>query len=621
MRYQGQLYEVYSHDDHYLWALPEAIASSTAQDRYDCTNRISIPLNLAEKLPPIKADYDTVLACFRLDTTPWDLARDGKYPFSPDSATIAPTIADILVSADRLRTADFSTLCAWERYFERKAILIQKEAMEATALLLLRLFSSAQRLTENGQHKDKYQKLYQQLMGNAAKPLSDWSIASAFYLGTFDYIEDIANQHPISAEMRELYVRLLDDESDRDEHQRTLYRGKAYLHGTSVIPNDWHKAERALLKSYDLNSGSDKAETALLLGHLYSSSDHPDLEKAFHYYHEAATTGNREARYQVAEAYFQGRGVPADHDQVMAWLNPLYQEMLAWYQREGYCNVFVEAALRLGYCARDGIGRKKSLRDAYCLFLQAKNAIRVRQQTRQDQENQPDNDFARERLLAQDRLVESTIDRALTDLLQIYSPAQEQFTGLIGRVRSTSERGQSLPCLAKASKEPLVRCLYDDGTMLLVRTVDAERREEHLAKEDFVPLAEHAHEVGDTVTLSDYYEHSRPATIVGVSWDAERGVVQYELAINGKMSEDTYSDWSFEAEGTKYAFNYMFFDGFGTCLFAANRAAVERWITAADFNTLPLSPELEEQLTELVSQEVERYAEQLTWNIPTVATC
>ena len=308
----------------------------------------------------------------------------------------------------------------------------------------------------------------------------------------------------------------MDTPTETQEESRLYHRGYAYYGGNGVVDCDWHKSAESLQQYYDLFP-NDRELVANSLGYIYYSNRlvQQDYDKAFAFFREAAALGNKEAQYKLSDMYRKGHGTQANGEKAFQRLKPLYGQELDKHRRGHYGSKLADTALRMGYCARDGIGRERNLRGAYCLFLQAKNAILVRR-AKHDH-------FG-------DKTVEANIDRAISELADDYSPGNESYIGLVGK---TDEGGS------------LQRCLADDDDTLLLRSVNDRTAEMRLPRQRFSPITEQAHDVGDTVTV---IKGNMSAVICSASWHFNRGTMSYLLTIDGKESGKWYFEWELKSE-------------------------------------------------------------------------
>lgn len=484
----------------------------------DQKNTIWLPMSKVERLDAVRVDSDTVRSLFRLDKTPWELATEGKCPISYNSERYVPTIEDIVFATERLIAADDVSFEAWTVLFLSPERPLNVTGMNESARIMECILWYTMQEIDRGEPEDRerLELLHSQFADNVHTPLRDWHIDERTDSSLFGAVEDLTKERSISDDLRALYTRVLDDESGTDESWRCYYRAYAYYGGNRVVNCNWYKSEQALLKAYTLCESSDKAGIANSLGYIYGSNrlGEPDYDKAFHYFTEAAEAGNREAIYKLSDLYRLGRGTAADGPKALSLLKPLYEQELTDHRSGHYGSKLADTALRMGYCARDGIGRERNLRDAYCLFMQAKNAILVRRAKKDH--------FG-------DGTVEANIDRALSELADVYSPESESYVGLIG----------------KTDEGRLQRCMADDGDVLLLRSVNDRTLETRMPRQRFSPITEHAHDAGDTVTI---IKGHKLAVVRSASWHFNRGTMSYLLTIDGKESGKWYFDGELENE-------------------------------------------------------------------------
>ena len=264
VRHAGKLYVAvgtgYLYLDRLLQVVPAESVCITPTDPDDDTDieAQTIPLSETEKIPPIQADHDTVQAFFRLDTTVLKLMQEGKFPFAENSAQIIPSADEIIDAVGRLLNADRLTFSQWCEQFLHNCHLIPIQQVEERARLLLSL------LAEHTGYMPSLSTLYQQFTENAHRPLRDWVIDSLTEENLLLTAEEMAAEKAVSDDLRALYMRVLDNENNDNERNRAYRRGFAYYGGNQVVACDWHKAEKALLKAYAINSFDEKAPPPML---------------------------------------------------------------------------------------------------------------------------------------------------------------------------------------------------------------------------------------------------------------------------------------------------------------------------------------------------------------------
>lgn len=468
-----------------------------------------------DKLPPVKVTKETVRSFLRMEKNAWELAESGLFPFAEDSETYHVSCEDMLASLQRFFDADEVTrshLCEMD---DELSLFDDPDAEELYEILLGAYFNLIGWFDPEEDDPVYLNDLISFIKENEGHTAENAVISESYAVFVCSYIDGLAPDELTDA-LRILYKRVMDTPTETQEEWRLYHRAYAYYGGNGVVDCDWHKSAESLQQYYD-RFPQDREMVANSLGYIYYSNrlGKPDYDKAFSFFSEAAALGNMEAQYKLSDMYRKGHGTPVDGAKALQLLKPLYEQELDKHRRGNYGSKLADTALRMGYCARDGIGRERNLRDAYCLFMQAKNAILVRRAKKDH--------FG-------DGTVEANIDRALSELADVYSPESESYVGLIGK---TDEIGG------------LQRCLADDGDTLLLRSVNDRMLETRMPRQRFSPITEHAHDAGDMVTI---IKGHKPAVVRSASWHFNRGTMSYLLTIDGKESGKWYFEWELENE-------------------------------------------------------------------------
>lgn len=540
-----------------------------------------LPVQKAEKLEPVSVNQEILRSFFRLEHSAWELASKGLFPFDESSAPYQVTKDDMIQMLKRFPEMDEVTRTALWKLADHQVLYRSSKTDELEKLFYSNMCDVMAFFDPEEADPNITRDLAKWISANINCTPSNAVIPEDFAQYVCRFIHNEAVAHPVSDGLRALYIRLLDTPTRHSEEWRLYERGYAYYGGNKVVPCDWEKSAESLLAYYALHT-DDQAEIANSLGYIYASDrlGKPDYEQAFRYFEEAAQNGSTEATYKLSDLYRKGLGTRPDHDKALALLKPVYEHELTLHRKGHYGSNLADIALRMGYCARDGIGRDVCLRDAYCLFMQAKNAIAVRR-IKYDH-------FG-------DGTVENNIDRALAELSRVYSPSNENYAGLIGYLPES---------------RALFRCISDDGHQLILKSISDDVKEAKYPKDDFTPITEHSRTAGDTVTI---LKGQKAAVVSRVIWHTNRGTLSYLLKIDGRESNKWYFEWELVPNQTPlYEMKFMFDWGSGTCLWSANDAAIERYNYPVDLLKLPLSGELLKRLEVLVN----RHDEALDWDDP-----
>ena len=126
---------------------------------------------------------------------------------------------------------------------------------------------------------------------------------------------------------------------------------------------------------------ADDAEYANTLGYIYyygrCNGGEPEYEKAFPQFSYAAANGLFEAIYKLGDLYSHGYGCRKSEETARNLYHMVYNETRKKFL-QGYDASFADAALRLGKVFEYGIGIEANPAAAYCLYLEADYAAKIR---------------------------------------------------------------------------------------------------------------------------------------------------------------------------------------------------------------------------------------------------
>ena len=389
VRWNGRIYGVWDDgwDEQSARLLPlDAVIRYEGDEEAADAQAVAAPYRQMERIEPAEADAETVRALFRLDVMPWELAQQGRYPFSSATHRCAITEEDLLCLIDRLpRFRNVFLLEAWRSSFQGQGThdhLRFPDLSEENLLLNL----LAERFLYMMEWLDPEEKdwlyilpLRDAYVQSRGKPIREAEIPEDFMDDLLSTMEHLAKQGGISERLRAYYTRVLEERclaGGFDDIQRYAY---AYYGGNGIVPCDWRKAEQALLRLFnpDEELPQGDAFAANSLGYIYYSNrlGNPDCEKAFRCFSYAAEHGVTEAIYKLSDMYRKGDGTPQDKEKAWTLLSGLWKHT---NKRNISCGKYADIALRMGYCWRDGVGVSPDPEKALAFFLKAQKAITAR---------------------------------------------------------------------------------------------------------------------------------------------------------------------------------------------------------------------------------------------------
>ena len=332
-----------------------------------------------EKLIPFRADSETMRRFFRLETTPWKLAEEGKYPFTDDSQGFRINEDDLASLVRHFNCLDSIVYDAWSKLFlSEKYAEYDKENPETFTLqmaweMILDILVWFDPEEDESELVTEIWDLYCKSKG---MKLEDIDFPDMYKSTVIRSIHNYSRKHNVSEAQKNLYIKLLDELCDDNDLWAMEHKAYAYYGGNHIVPCDWKKSEEMLLKLDERNL----SRAANSLGYIYYSSrlGKPDYDKAYYYFSKAAANDITEAKYKLADMIRKGHGTKKDPDKAFPIYKELYEKQLKSFQQGKYSCKLADVALRMGYCYENGEGVPKDLHKAKEYFEIAKDAIQKR---------------------------------------------------------------------------------------------------------------------------------------------------------------------------------------------------------------------------------------------------
>ncbi len=340
------------------------------------------PVESVEKLPEVDVDESVLRRFFRLETTPWELCRQGLFPFSDRSGSFTLTEEDLKAFASNLAKADNIIMDDWITQFTATThvthVYCPADKSEGLSLHLtwnvIREIFTWFDIDED--EPEIVTDIVDAYFASTGKVLSEIDAPENLKAAIISYLEETSQEVEVTDDQRKAYVRFLNEMCDKGDTWALETKAYAYYGGNKIVPCDWKIAEQALLKLE--RSGDTYAANSL--GYIYYSNrlGEPDYNKAFTYFSKAAKAGVVEARYKLADLYRKGHGTAKDPEKAFKLLKQVYDGQLASIQ-DGYFGCkYADVALRMGYCFEEGSGCQQDHHKAHEFFLRAKYAIDMR---------------------------------------------------------------------------------------------------------------------------------------------------------------------------------------------------------------------------------------------------
>ena len=336
-----------------------------------------------EPLSAVRPDAEALRAFYTLRLMPWELAREGRYPFLNDGETLTLTEDDLLsLLANLHKRIDSVVFGLWAQTFAwriEEGVVVPPEglrfgmtpaALSSCIYTLMDDYSYGELSIEG--FLESCAELEACYLASRGKSLTEQKIPSRFAADMVSVMEDAALE--MTEEMRTFYRALLADPALDDDEHMLHNRAYAYYGGNAYVSCDWKQSEQALLKYFAITGDAYAANS---LGYIYYSDrlGAPDHEKALKYFSYAADHYITEATYKLSDMYRKGDGTPLRPRKAWLLISHLYKDLP---KTDLSADKYPDIALRMGYCYRDGIGVNQNTSVALAFFLRAKEGIEQR---------------------------------------------------------------------------------------------------------------------------------------------------------------------------------------------------------------------------------------------------
>lgn len=382
----GKLYVVYGTDykNHTASLVSIELLDQCAHDEEQMeANTVVVPVRKIEKVAPVHVDKSVIQAFFRLEVTPWALVAENKYPFSHSTGKYDVTEDDLLCFLDKLKNINSDLfLMEWDNCFNSPDLTSfarwpkQTEPGFSFYFLCTQVRNMIDWI-DSETLSDDWSYIYELRDGylkSKGHPIADAVIPDEFKGDLLADIEQYAERHEITDDIRANYETLLEEVATIDGEYGLKHKAYAYYGGNRVVSCDWKKSEEALLQAFDIAGDPYVANS---LGYIYYSDrlGKPDYNKAFYYFNYASSYGVIEATYKLSDLYRHGHGTDQNPEEAWHLLSVLYNHTDKRHITKGK---YPDICLRIGYCYRDGIGVDKDLTKAMEFFEKAKKGITAR---------------------------------------------------------------------------------------------------------------------------------------------------------------------------------------------------------------------------------------------------
>ena len=368
---------------------PEKILRQSGAPEEQARPAIRVPLRQLQLAEPVSADPQAIRSFFRLEAMPWELMENGRYPFSEETGKIEITEEDLLCLTGRLPLFRNGFIRRnWHRTFMNeddpscpKHILLPEADRPGFSFRFFaeKFFQLLERIDpEEGDWRYVFF-LRDCYLESKGKPLAETVLPDEYRRDMARSLIRYVRNHPVTKEIREYYVRLLEQCLESGHYTGILEYAFAYYWGNELVPCDGRKAEHAFLWLYDPDRNPDDGLcwAAAPLGCLYAGTclGEPDYRKAFLCFSFAAKHGMTEAACRLSDLYRTGRGTESDPEKAFGLVNSLYSRADRRNTADGE---YAQICLRMGYCYRDGAGMTPDREKALDFFRKAERALEAR---------------------------------------------------------------------------------------------------------------------------------------------------------------------------------------------------------------------------------------------------
>ncbi len=332
------------------------------------------------------ADRDTLRALFRLDLMPWDAAERGDIPLSSTGKKYVFSEDDLLCLISRLPLFKNGIIWAcWRAAFLHPGPGARPGDDGDAPGFSFAFFAGHFMSLMEWHHPEEdgpgmIRELRDAYLLSKGRPLSEMTLPDWLREDMALELEEYAQKHPVTGEMRAFYAFLLDTLCREGGADGALICARAYLYGNALVPRVPEKAAGALLRLFDPRTKTGAPWAAYALGCIYSdgSPGPADHEKAFVCFSYAAACGHAEAVCRLSDMYRLGLFAKKDPERAFSMVRELYRMA---DKREPARGSYADICLRMGYCLRDGTGTAKDPARAESCFREALRAIDARLKT------------------------------------------------------------------------------------------------------------------------------------------------------------------------------------------------------------------------------------------------
>lgn len=214
---------------------------------------IYYPVEEVEKLPEVDVDDAVMRSFFRLETTPWRLCEQGKFPFSDRSGMFTLTEEDLKIFAENLPKTDSIVLVDWkEQFASRRHVTHVCCPHEETDELSLNLVWVAIReimtwFDIEDDEPETITDIIDAYFASKGKNLSEIDVPDSLMAGVITAIEENAEDSEPTEDEKKAYVCFLDKMCSKGDAWALEKKADAYYGGNRIVPCDWKITEQALL--------------------------------------------------------------------------------------------------------------------------------------------------------------------------------------------------------------------------------------------------------------------------------------------------------------------------------------------------------------------------------------
>ena len=246
---------------------------------------------------------DVLRTFFRLEMSPWQLVRLGRYPFADDGGTFELAEQDVERFLEKLPGSDHSEWIIWKKEFLHNKHVYCPDPSPGTFSLAFLWQCLQKALSEMDPAKDDLaaiKELWQGYYASRHYPPESMRLHRSFRKDMILHLLDVSGRMHLSDSSVRAAERLLDELIDEGDLWAMECKAHACFDGHGILEEDHEEA----LYLYERLYEAGVKDACLYLGQLYVEKDG---EKAERYLREAIENGHAYGRIALADLLHDSR--------------------------------------------------------------------------------------------------------------------------------------------------------------------------------------------------------------------------------------------------------------------------------------------------------------------------